>query len=299
MGADRDHQGSRGLPHRFDRLGHAIGLNVFLDPFGGAPQRQLAQCDQVSFAEKILSRPLGLLRQIDLAGLQPGQQFLGRQVDQDHLVGAVEETVRHRFGDRDPGDARDHVVQRFQMLDVQRGKDIDSGLQQLLDVLPAFGVARARCIGVCELIDQQQARRTGQCFVQVELMERHAAHFEAPARQHRQAGQQDLGFAAPMRFDHADRDIDTVLGQPSCSREHRKSLADTGRRTEIHAQPTAPRPCGRGFRGRLGLDRGEQRIRIGALIFGAGQGLIESNARFSSSTLTRGSPRNPRSGPSV
>jgi hypothetical protein len=48
----------------------AIALHLRVDPVGGAAQRQLAQGDQVTFAEEVLYRPLGLLRQIDFAFLE-------------------------------------------------------------------------------------------------------------------------------------------------------------------------------------------------------------------------------------
>ena len=42
------------------------------------------------------------------------------------------------------GDALDHVVHRLEVLDVHRRDHVDAGLEQLLDVLPALRVARAR-----------------------------------------------------------------------------------------------------------------------------------------------------------
>ena len=42
------------------------------------------------------------------------------------------------------------------MLDVYRGPDVYAGSEQLVDILPALGVAQARGVGVGELIDQQQ-----------------------------------------------------------------------------------------------------------------------------------------------
>ena len=45
---------------------------------------------------------------------------------------------------RHAGDLRHHVVEAVDVLDVERGVDVDAGVEQLLDVLPALGVARAR-----------------------------------------------------------------------------------------------------------------------------------------------------------
>jgi len=110
--------------------------------------------------------------------------------------------------------------------------------QQFLDVLPAFRMARARRIGVSQLIHQQQTRRTGERRVQVELVQRDAAQLDTPTRQHGQAREQRFGLAAPMRFDHTDDDIDAVLAQPARGRKHRIGLADTGRCAKVDAQPS-------------------------------------------------------------
>ena len=94
--------------------------------------------------------------QVDLAGLQPLQQFVGRQVDHHHLVGLVEQPVGHGLPDADAGDAADDVVQALQVLHVHRRPDVDAGVEQLLDVLPALGVARARRVAVRQFVEQHQ-----------------------------------------------------------------------------------------------------------------------------------------------
>ena len=106
--------------------------------------------------KKFAGRALGLLRQVDLAGLQPLEQLVGRQVDHHHLVGLVEQPVGHRLPDADAGDAADDVVQALQVLHVHRRPDVDAGVEQLLHVLPALGVARARRVAVRQLVEQHQ-----------------------------------------------------------------------------------------------------------------------------------------------
>ena len=83
-----------------------------------------------------------LLRHIDFALLQTLEQIIGRQVDQLYLVGPLDDPIRHGFAHAYASDLGDHIVQAFEMLDVDGGVDIDAGLQQLLDILPALGVAR-------------------------------------------------------------------------------------------------------------------------------------------------------------
>ena len=122
----------------------AVGLHVVFHAVGRAAQRQLAQGHQVALAEEVLRRPLGLRRQVDLAGRQPLDQLVGRRVHQHHFVGTVEEGVGQRLVHHDAGDATDHVVEALQVLDIERAVDVDAGRQQFLDVLPALRVARAR-----------------------------------------------------------------------------------------------------------------------------------------------------------
>ena len=56
------------------------------------------------------------------------------------------------------------------MLDVERGPDVDAGRQQLVDILPALGMAAAGNVGVGVFIDQQQFRPARQRGVEIELL---------------------------------------------------------------------------------------------------------------------------------
>ena len=81
---------------------------------------------------------------VDVAVRHPAPQRLGRHVDQLDLVGAAHDLVRDRLALRDAGDPLDDVVERLEVLDVDGGDDVDAGVEELLDVLPALLVARAR-----------------------------------------------------------------------------------------------------------------------------------------------------------
>ena len=172
-----------GLPDAVDRLVRAIGLDVVLDAVRGAAQRELAQRHQVALAEEVARRALDLLGKVHLAGLEAGEQIVGGNVDQHHLVGIVEERVRNGFPDRDAGDAADDVVQAFEMLDVERREDVDAARQQLFDVLPSLGMARSVDVGVRELVDQDQRRTTLERGIEVELGELRALILDFLARQ--------------------------------------------------------------------------------------------------------------------
>jgi hypothetical protein len=56
------------------------------------------------------------------------------------------------------------------VLDVDGAVHIDAGIQQLLDVLVALGVAAAGNVGVGELVDQNEARPPLESGVDVKLV---------------------------------------------------------------------------------------------------------------------------------
>ena len=58
-------------------LGH-VAAHLGVDPLGGAPQRELAQRDQVALAEEALDRAAGLLGDVDLPFAQALQQHVRR-----------------------------------------------------------------------------------------------------------------------------------------------------------------------------------------------------------------------------
>ena len=105
----------------------------------------------------MLERALGLLGDVDLAFLQALDQVVGREVDELDRVGAVEDRVRHGLAHPHMRDLRDDVVQALDVLDVDRGIDVDAVVQQLLDVEIALGMAAARRIGVGKLVDQRRS----------------------------------------------------------------------------------------------------------------------------------------------
>ena len=194
LGADADQQRILRRPDRGHRLVAPVGHHVLVHPVSGTAQGQLAQGEQIALAEKILDRPFRLLRQVNLALLQALQQLIRRQIDQHHLVRQVEQSVRQRFPDLDAGDTADHVVQRFQMLHVDGGVDVDAGGEQFLHILPAFGMTRTGGVGMRQLVHQQQSRLARQRRVQVELLEQVALVGDFPRREHFQPPQECRGL---------------------------------------------------------------------------------------------------------
>lgn len=114
------------------------------------------------------------------------------------------------------------------MLDVNGGKYVNAGFQQLFDVLPAFRMTRAGRVAVRQLIDQNQRRATGQRAVKIKLL------YVAPA-----VGKAALGqgteplkhcgrLFASVGFRHANQNIQPLGAQPLRFRQHRPGFTDPG-----------------------------------------------------------------------
>ena len=258
--ADTGEQRIAGLPDLCLGGGAPEGAHLIVHPVGGLTQRQLAQRDEIALAEEVLDRALGLLRQIDLAFFEAHQQVVGRKIDQHYLVRSREHVIGHGLGHADAGDAADDVVQALQVLHVDRGEHVDTGCEQLVDILPALGMAARRRVGVRQLIYQEHGRGAFERRVQVELLQLAPAIVDLLAPQDLQALQQCRGFAAAVRLDHADHHVQSFAPQPPRLEQHGVSLPHAGRGTEEDPQFATARF---GF---LRLSGGQQRIGVGSAI---------------------------------
>ena len=213
---------------------------IRVDALGSAPQRQFTQRGQVLRLEKAFDRARRGVLHIDLAFGQPLEQFIGREVDQDDFIGLVEHRVWHGLAHPHLGDFQHHIVEAFEVLDVQRRPHIDAGGEQFVDVLPALRMAAARNIGVRVFIDQQQAGAALERRVQIELLHDLIAIDDRQARQNVEAFELALGFAAAMRLDQPSDDIATtrLIGLRGC--QHCESLPDAGSSAKKYLQMAAP-----------------------------------------------------------
>ena len=130
-------------PGTGNRIRLHVSQELLVDALGGAPQRQLAQCGQIARREIMLKRALGLLWNIDLALFQPLDQIVRREIDQLDGIGAVEHRIRYGLAHPYMRDLRDHIVEAFDMLDIDGGVDVDAAGEQFLDVEIALRVAAA------------------------------------------------------------------------------------------------------------------------------------------------------------
>ena len=119
------------------------------------------------------------------------------------------------------------------------GDDVDAGVEQLLDVLPALLVARARHVGVRELVDERQLGPAREERVEVHLLEDRVPVGDARARHDLETA--DLvGRPLPaVRLDEADHDVLAARLATATLVEHRVRLADAGCGAEVDAQRAA------------------------------------------------------------
>ena len=150
-----------------------------VDAVGDPEERQLAQRAEVAGAEVVAERRVDSLGRIDVAVRHPAADRLGGHVDELDLVGPPDDGVGDRLLLLDAGDLLDDVVDRLEVLDVQRRDHGDPGVEERLDVLPALLVARARDVRVGELVDERDLGPAGDDRVDVHLLERRAAVLDA------------------------------------------------------------------------------------------------------------------------
>src|SRR6476619_4234956 len=114
------------------------------------------------------------------------------------------------------------------MLDVHRRPNIDSGLEQLLDVLPALRMTRSRFaaheIRVRELVDEQNRRSARKRGVESKFPADDPAILDRERRDRLEAFHEALGLDAAVRLDVADHRLDTGGLGGACGREHREGL---------------------------------------------------------------------------
>ena len=202
-------------------------------------QRKLPQGRQISRREIMFERPLGLLRHVDLAFAKALHQLIGREVDDFDVVGSVEDGIRRRFANPDAGDLLNDIVEAFDMLDVQRGVNVDPGGEQLLDIEIALGVAAAGRVGMGKLVDKRELGPAREKGVEVHLVQAAALVVDMFSRNDLQAGQQGFGLRPAMRFDDAGDDVGSGAGARARGRQHFIGLADARRSAEENLQMAA------------------------------------------------------------
>jgi len=132
----------------------------------------------------------------------------------------------------DPGQGLNGVVEAVEVLDVHGGDDVDPGVEDLLDVLPAFDVAAAGHVGVGQLVDQCHGRSADDDGVGVQLLEGGPPVGDAFRRDLLKVPQLGLGDCAVVGVGIADNDISSFGNKVLAYTQHGVGLAHTWGRSE-------------------------------------------------------------------
>ncbi len=224
-----DYDAFPGRPAGFDALFGPVPGQAFVHPVGQPQQRELAQCGEVAQTEVVRQGGIDLVRGVDLPVAQALAEQFGGNVDQIDLVGAAHDVVRHRLGLADVGDGADDVAEGRQVLDVDGGEDVDAGIEEFIDVLPAFGVAAAGDVGVGVFVHHRGSGCPGQDGVEVHFLELGAPVGQAPGRDDFEPLEQGPGVGPPVVQGERDDDVLAALAEPVRLFEHLVGLADPGR----------------------------------------------------------------------
>ena len=144
----------------------------------------------------------------------------------------ADDLVGHRLALRDAGDPLDHVVERLEVLDVDRRDHVDPGVEQLVDVLPALLVARPGHVGVRELVDQRDLGRRARTASR-SISSNVGAAVGRPSRGARPRGRRPArrSWLAAVGLDEADDDVGAALARGAGPRRaSRRSCRPRARR---------------------------------------------------------------------
>ena len=217
-----------GLPGGGDAVFGPVSLQSLLNPVGQPEQGQLTQRCEVPRPEVVGERGIDPVRRVHIAMHHPPPQRLGRHVDQFDLVGPARNLVGQLLVLLHPGDLPGHVVERLQVLDVERGDDVDAGVEEFVDVLPSFLVPAAGHVGVGEFVHQRDLGMAGEHRVEIHLGEGHAPVGHGAPRHDRQPFGHRRGQLTAVRFQQPGNDVRATGATTLGLGEHRVGLADTG-----------------------------------------------------------------------
>ena len=185
----------------------------------------------------MLEGPGHLLGVVDLARLETVQKVFDGEVHRHDLVRLLEEGVGHRLAHHYAGRPLDQAVQGLEVLHIEGADDVDPRVDELDHVLVPAPVARARRIGVRDLVDNRHLRAAREDGVEVHFLERHAAVLELLSGNGLQALDQRLGLGATVRLREPDDDVDAALLEVVCLLEHAVGLADARCEPQVDLEP--------------------------------------------------------------
>src|SRR5271166_6025320 len=208
--SDANEQSFRCRPRAFDGALAQVFDHLAVHALRREPQREFTQSGEIAEREIILRRPFRRLRHINLAFVESLDEFVRGDVDENDVRRVEQHLVGHGLAHGDAGRARNDIRQAFEMLDIERTPNVDAALQQFIDILPTLGVTAVRCVGVSELIDNDELWFARQRRVYVEFLERNAMIYNLANGQNFLPVQQDLSFAPTMRHGETDYDVNAL-----------------------------------------------------------------------------------------
>src|SRR5262249_2600118 len=149
-----------------------------------------------------------------------------------HGVGAIEYRVRNGLAHTHMRDLSNNVIEALDVLDIDGRVDVNTAVQQLLDVEIALGMATAGRVGVGKLVDEDDLRPTRDDGVKVHLVEQLALVFDPPSRNGFETFEQRLGLLAAVGLHDANDDVVAVLFPGTSRLQHLVGLADARRSTD-------------------------------------------------------------------
>ena len=211
----------------------AVKFQPFVDPVGEPQQRQFAQRREIAFAKIAGQGRIDLVGGVDVAVGHPAAQRMRAHVHEFDRIGLADHFVRHSLALAGAGDRFDDVVERFEVLNVDRGDDADAGVEEFLDVLPALFVFGAGDVGVGEFVNECDAGFARKDCRQVHLGLHRVAIVKCATGDDFEVGDLVLGMGAVVGLDEAHDYIRAATGAALTFVEHRKGLADSRRGAEI------------------------------------------------------------------
>ena len=262
--ADADQNALAGGPGSRDGMRLHVCEQLLVNAVRRAAQRKLAQSGQVAGREIMLQGPLGLLGDVDFALLEPLDQIVGGDVDELDCIGAVEHRIRYGLAHLHMRDLGDHIVETLDVLDVDRTIDVDSVVEQFLNIQIALGMPAARRVGMGELVHKNDLRMPRDDGIEIHLLEPLPLVFNVAAGNDFEPFQQSLGFLAAVGFHDADRHVIAVEFAGARLLQHLVGLAYSGCGPDEYLEPASRALFAPGgFEQGLG---GRSLVRVAALI---------------------------------
>jgi hypothetical protein len=215
-----------------DLLRVHVRFKAAIHLFGDLAQGEFAEGDEIAAAKEILEGLLDFLLAVNVTAAHAIDKRFGSEVHHHGLGSAERNPIGDGFADSDARDGADRGSDTFNVLDVERGNDVDLRGEKFLNVFIAFAVAAAGNVGVGEFVDEDDAGAAGEDGVNIHLFERSAFVIDFPAGDGFELGGEFLDTLAAVSFDDADDDVFATAFAAEGFAQHAVGFADTGSVTE-------------------------------------------------------------------